>query len=168
DIDQTVSDTKKRYLLGDGVDRSKPLPGAVQVLGELADRFHVVYLTARPREMAVKTLRWLNDQGFPRGPVLCWDIDEYEFSATEYKKDRLDDLEDRLDHVNLGVGNAESDHTAYRKRKLFTILVDPHEPPARIERGVRLPDWAAVRRLFATNPHLYDRDLSYKTVVRWP
>ncbi len=86
DIDDTVSQTKKRYLLGDGMDRSKPLPDAPAVLSELAGRFHVVYLTARPREMAIKTRRWLADNGFPRGPVLTWDIDEYEWSSTEYKK----------------------------------------------------------------------------------
>ena len=168
DIDQTVCDTKKRYLLGDGVDRSKPLPGAVEVLNELAGHFHVVYLTARPREMAVKTRRWLNDRGFPSGPVLHWDIDEYEFSATEYKKDRLDDLKDDFDQVNIGIGNAEGDHTAYRKRKLLTILVNPDEPPALIDRGVRLPDWPSVRRLFAANPQLYEPDLSYKTRVVLP
>ena len=168
DIDQTVSQTKKRYLLGDGLDRSKPLPGAARVLGELAGRFQVVYLTARPREMAVKTRRWLADHGFPPGPVLTWDIDEYKFSATEYKKERLDDLKDRFDHVTIGIGNAESDHKAYRRRKLLTILIDPAEEPAIIERGVRLPGWAAVRRLFEANPQLYDPDLSYRAALSLP
>ena len=164
DIDGTVSQTKTRYLLGNGLDRSKPLPDAASVLGELAERFCVVYLTARPREMAVKTRRWLGDHGFPPGPVLTWDIDKYEWSATDYKKDRLDDLKDQFDHVTVGIGNAESDHKAYRKRKLLSILIDPDAPAggAEIERGVAVPDWAAVRRVFATNPCLFDPELSYK------
>ncbi|MHC4234753.1 MAG: LNS2 domain-containing protein [Planctomycetota bacterium] len=168
DIDQTLSRTKKRYLLGDGADRSQPLPGAATVLNELARRFRVVYLTARPRELAVKTRRWLADQGFPPGPVLTWDVDEYEWSATEYKKDRLDELTDDFDHITIGIGNAESDHVAYRKRKLLTILIDPHGAPTAIAGGVRLPDWSAVRRLFTANPHLYDADLSYKTSLSLP
>ncbi len=168
DIDGTVSETKKRYLLGNGMDRSKPVDGAAELLGELAKRFHVVYLTARPREMAVKTRSWLRAHKFPAGPLLTWDIDKYEFSATEYKKDRLDDLKDRFDHVTVGIGDADSDHDAYRRRKLLTILIDPGEPPAVIERGIRLPDWTAVRRLFAANPQLYTRDLSYRTELRLP
>ena len=168
DIDQTVSQTKKRYLLGDGLDPSKPLPRAAPVLGELAGRVQVVYLTPPPPEMAVKTRRWLADHGFPPGPVLTWDIDEYEFSATEYKKERLDDLKDRFDHVTIGIGNAESDHKAYRRRKLLTILIDPAEEPAIIERGVRLPDWAAVRRRFEANPQRYDPDRSYRAALSLP
>ena len=168
DIDDTLARTKKRYLFADGADRSPPLPAAATVLAELAVHFHVVYLTARPRELAVKTRRWLTDHSFPPGPELTWDIDEYEWSATEYKKDRLDDLRDHFDQVTIGIGNAEGDHKAYRKRKLLTILIDPDQPPARIDRGVRLPDWPAVRRLFAANPQLYAPELSCKAAVLLP
>ena len=42
------------------------LPEAADVLRDLARRFNVVYLTARPREMAVKTRRWLAGHGFRR------------------------------------------------------------------------------------------------------
>ena len=168
DIDDTVAHTKKRYLFSDGADRSRPLPAAAAVLTELAGHFNLVYLTARPRELAVKTRRWLTDHGFPPGPVLTWDVDEYEWSATEYKKDRLDDLKDCFDQVTIGIGNTEGDHKAYRKRRLLTILIDPGQPPARIECGVRLPDWTAVRSLFGTNPHLFDADLSQKTAVALP
>ncbi len=168
DIDGTIAQTKKRYLLGDGIDRSQPLPEAAAVLTELADRFHVVYLTARPRELGPKTRDWLAVHGFPPGPLLTWDIDQYEFSATEYKKDRLDDLKDHFDYVTIGVGNADSDYEAYRRRKLFTILIDPEGAADLIPRGVRLPSWSAVRKLVAANPRLYDRDLSYKTVVVFP
>jgi hypothetical protein len=167
DIDDTVARTRKRYLFGPGEDRSPPVPGGAEVLGELAEHFNVVYLTARPREVAAKTRRWLANQGFPAGPVLTWDIDEYEFSATEYKKDRLDDLTDRFEHVTIGIGNADSDHRAYRKRKLLTILIDPHQVAAGIERGMRLPGWPAVRRLFALNPRLYEAGLSYKMPLNW-
>ena len=118
--------------------------------------------------MAVKTRRWLADHAFPPGPVLTWDIDKYEFSATEYKKERLDDLRDRFDHVTIGIGNAGSDHEAYRRRKLLTILIDPDKDPGAIERGVRVPDWATVRRLFEANPQLYDPDLSYRVVCSLP
>jgi len=170
DIDHTVAEPRTRSLLGPGPDRSEPLPGAAALLSDLARHFHVVYLTARPREMSVKTRRWLAEHAFPRGPLLTWDVDRYEWSATDFKKDRLDDLTDRFDQVTIGIGNRGGDHEAYRKRKLLTVLVDPDAGPRGriIERGVILPDWAAVRRLFAANPHLYDPDLSHKTRLRLP
>lgn len=167
DIDDTVAQTEKRYLLGLGEDRSPPLPGAAEVLGELAEHFNVAYLTARPRELAEETRRWLTDNGFPLGPVLTWDIDKDAFSATKYKKHRLDELTDRFKHVTIGVGNAEGDHEAYRKRKLLTILIDADEEAALIERGIRLPSWPEVRRLFVLNPHLYDTGLSNEVALRW-
>ncbi|MCP4250219.1 MAG: hypothetical protein GY778_24510 [bacterium] len=163
DVDNTLAHTKKRYLFSRGPDRSAPFATAVEVLTELADHFRVVYLTARPRELAVKTRQWLAAHDFPAGPVLTWDVDRYEWSATSFKKDRLDDLTDRFDHVTIGIGNAPGDHTAYRKRRLLTILIDADAPAATIERGVRLPDWRVVQKLFKANPALYDPELSYKT-----
>jgi hypothetical protein len=169
DVDGTLARTRKRYLLSfSSPDRSPAMEAAPDVLLALAERFQIVYLSARPREMIPKTHHWLQRNGFPIGPVWTWDVDRDPWSREDYKEDRIDDLQDDFDCVTIGIGDQESDHEAYRKRKLFTILLDSDEPPQHIRRGVMLPDWSAVRDLFARNPKLYDADLSYKCEVELP
>ena len=168
DIDGTISRANPAGLFNAGPDRSTPMPRAPGTLRRLADRFRVVYLTARPRDLLDKTRDWLRHSGFPGGPVLTWDVDRYEWSQADYKKDRIDDIQDDFECVTIGVGNTPKDHDAYRKRKLFTILIAPDDRPQTTERGVRLPDWAAVGALFERNPGLYDPELSYKIRVELP
>jgi hypothetical protein len=169
DIDDTLARTRKRYLFSrSSPDLSEPMDDAAEVLNELSRAFRIVYLTARPREWVPKTREWLHRNAFPLGPVLTWDVDKDPWSQEDYKEDRIDDLQDDFDCVTIGIGDRESDHAAYRERKLFTILLVPGKPPRAVKRGVRLPDWPAVRDLFARNPHLYERDEVSKTPVILP
>lgn len=169
DVDGTLARTQKRYLIStSSPDRSPALEAAPEVLVALSEHFQIVYLTARPREMISKTHQWLQRNGFPVGPVWTWDVDRDPWSRADYKEHRIDDLQDEFDCVTIGIGDQKSDHEAYQERKLFTILLDSDERPRHIRRGVMLPDWTAVRELFARNPQLYDADLSYKCEVELP
>jgi hypothetical protein len=168
DIDDTLCQTRVLALLADNDDPSPPLPGAPETLQILSRRFHIVYLTGRPREMIPKTRRWLEKNQFPVGPVLTWDIDKYPWSQADYKKKRIDKLQDDFENVTIGIGNTEKDYQAYRKRKLFSIILTGKGSSERTKNGVHVPDWSALRRLFALNPHLYGENLSYKTPVILP
>ncbi len=168
DIDDTICRTYKWSLLSSGEDPSPPMAGAVEVLRELSKEFRIVYLTARPREIVPKTRRWLERNGFPTGPVLTWDVDKYPWSQGDYKKERIDQIQDDFDNVRIGIGNTDKDHQAYRKRKMFTILLDPGQRARYIKRGVKVPDWQAVKELFRRNPQLHDQIRSDKFDVTLP
>ncbi len=168
DLDNTVVDTRTRDLLSrSGTETSSPLPEAPEVLGELARSFHIVYLTGRPRELIVKTREWLQRQGFPTGPLLTWDMDRHPWSRVDYKRERIDDLQDRFDAVTIGIGDRGSDRTAYSRQKLFTIILEP-DSPKRVNDVVYLPDWPAIRELFARNPRLFSPELRRDEPVSLP
>ncbi|NLX04654.1 MAG: hypothetical protein GXY33_05885 [Phycisphaerae bacterium] len=168
DIDDTLARTQQLQLFGSHPDRSDPIPGAQPVVEELAKHFRIVYLTARPREIVVKTRAWLDRHGFPRGPVLTWDVDQHEWSLSGYKRREIDRLQEDFSNIRIGIGNSEEDHEAYRKRKLFTILIDKEMTPGLIWRGVVLPDWSAIQSFLNSNPQLYGEDFDYDDPVTFP
>lgn len=153
DIDDTLCQTQEGLLIGISYDDySKPLPGAPEAMRELAKSFKIVYLTARPREVLPKTRRWLENNGFPEGPVFTWDIDSDPWSQLKYKNLRLDQLTEKFNEMTLGIGNTTNDLTAYRDHGLFSILIDPKSRSQLIEQGVKLPNWTQVREFFEKNP----------------
>ncbi len=169
DIDHTVAQTQTRYLISfSGPDNSPVMPGAAEVLHTLSRSFRIVYLTGRPREMIPKTHDWLAHNGFPAGPLLTWDVDVDPWSRAEYKENRIDDLQDEFEHITIGIGDRETDHEAYRERELFSIMLMPHRPPRTLQSGVAVPDWAAIRELFARNPSLFNPNLPHDADMALP
>ncbi|MBN1513489.1 MAG: hypothetical protein JXB13_15845 [Phycisphaerae bacterium] len=168
DVDHTVANTRTRDLLSlSGTEQSQPLPDAPEVLRELARSFHVVYLTGRPRELIPKTREWLQRCGFPAGPLLTWDMDRHPWSQADFKRERIHDLQDHFDAVRIGIGDRGYDRKAYSKRKLFTIMLDD-DSPKRVNNVVYLPDWSAIRELFARNPQLFSPKLRRDEPVSLP
>jgi hypothetical protein len=165
DIDDTLCEPLFASLVGVSYDDlSDPLSGASEAMQQLAESFHIIYLTARPREYNDKTKRWLSDNGFPNGPLLMWDIDRDPWSQLDYKQERLDDLTGKFSKITIGIGNAQHDYTAYDDHAMFTILIDPESSAEKIDRGVRLPNWASVLELFEKNPQLYDLQSPDETI----
>lgn len=167
DIDGTLSDTQLVSLISSQTDASPAIPEAAEVLGELADNFRIVYLTARPRELMRKTRQWLADNGFPRGPLLMWDTDTDPWSQMEYKSLHIEKLQEDFSHVTIGIGDAQTDYQAYRTGQLFSIMInyvpDAGTSPEAIEGGVKVSDWSTIRTLFAENPQLFETNVSDKT-----
>lgn len=56
--------TKREVLLKDA-----PTPGSTRCLQELAQRYQLVYLAARPETAKAATEEWLNAMNFPKGPL---------------------------------------------------------------------------------------------------
>lgn len=50
--------------------RVKPYPGAVKTLQYISEYMDIIYTTARPKEMAFITVRWLEINKFPSGLIL--------------------------------------------------------------------------------------------------
>lgn len=76
-IDGTICDTRQRHHLIETVDfyrheemlRDLVVPGSVQCLQELAQRYEIVYIGARPSSTLPSTEQWLERTGFPKGSV---------------------------------------------------------------------------------------------------
>jgi hypothetical protein len=157
DIDDTLCQTQEGLLIGISYDDySEPLPGAPEGMRELAKSFKIVYLTARPREVLAKTKRWLQNNGFPDGPVFTWDIDSDPWSQLEYKELKLDRLKEKFSKITIGLGNTDNDLIAYRDHDLFSIIIAPKSQAQNIEGGVKLPDWTKILELFEKNPQLFN------------
>jgi len=76
-IDGTICDTRPRHHLV-GIPafyqpkemlRDMPVPGSIQALQELAQRYAIVYMGARPALALPTTEEWLRKVGFPKGPI---------------------------------------------------------------------------------------------------
>jgi phosphatidate phosphatase PAH1 len=95
----------------------QPNEGAPAALTTLRGRNYLpVYLTARGRIFTEDTRRWLDDHGFPRGPLrLAPTIVTLPGAATTaYKSDTLAELESSGLVVAIGIGNRATDSDAYR------------------------------------------------------
>lgn len=76
-IDGTICDTRHRHELWGRPEfysdkealMDTPVPGSVKCLRELADRYIIVYIGARPETQLTVTKTWLEVCGFPVGEV---------------------------------------------------------------------------------------------------
>ena len=121
DVDGTISDLPSWRVVF-RADRAKTYPGAPELLRDLAKTHQIVYLTARDDHFAAVTRAFLARHSFPPGPVLFnrWGL----LAASErdqlmpsnhgaFKLKQLETLKARGLNVTLGIGNAETDATAY-------------------------------------------------------
>lgn len=76
-IDGTICDTRHRhYLFGSSdfyaeetISADLPIPGSVTCLTELAKKYVIIYIGARPASCLEATKNWLIAAGFPVGAV---------------------------------------------------------------------------------------------------
>ena len=77
-IDGTICDTRARHpFLGtpeferpERMLADLPVPGSLACLGELARCYRIVYIGARPETARPATKTWLEQMGFPHGPLI--------------------------------------------------------------------------------------------------
>jgi hypothetical protein len=77
-IDGTICDGRHRHHLGIGTPdfyrpgailKDRAVPGSVGCLQEMARKYQIVYIGARPVSSLPQTEEWLARAGFPKGPV---------------------------------------------------------------------------------------------------
>ncbi len=76
-IDGLVCDYRQRQHLSGAPEfykrevlmKDAPTPDSVRCLQELAQRYKLIYLTARPETAKAATEEWLNAMNFPKGPI---------------------------------------------------------------------------------------------------
>ena len=76
-IDGTICDDRHRINLygtadfynEENVMNDKPVTGSVKYVAELAQRYNIIYIGARPENVHTMTQKWLHTNGFPEGKV---------------------------------------------------------------------------------------------------
>lgn len=148
DIDHTIADVSPLGFILRPNPSIRPVPGAPEALREIALRFQVVYLTARDHVFAVKTRDWLQQRGFPEGPLyLRKDTRFWDTSPREHKIARLGELRARFPNLRWGVGDVLGDIEAYAAHGIEGILFWPRGGPAPPPASRVARSWAEIAAL---------------------
>ncbi|MCB9545406.1 MAG: hypothetical protein H6706_05860 [Myxococcales bacterium] len=117
DIDGTLTlaDAELTRQIGDPTYVPRANDGALELMQAWAEKgYKVVYLTARPHTFRLQTRAWLDDLGFPYGPVITADSLVFGESARTYKRAAIQELVDDFGWIiEAAYGNASSDIQAY-------------------------------------------------------
>jgi hypothetical protein len=149
DIDNTIANVSTLGFLGKSPEEIPELPGAAAALGRLAERFDVVYLTARDEHFVEATRRWLALRKFPAGPVFFRDLSLATLSARKYKTEALAALKKAWPTMKVGVGDRTEDAQAYLANELDAILIGDDDLP---EGAKRVASWAEIEKMLAEAP----------------
>lgn len=129
DMDKTiVAEGFQSVLLGDPA----PMADSPRVLHRLAEDRVICYLTHRPEFFGPKSKAWLVRYGFPPGPVLLAGTSEFLRGSGAFKAERLAELREMFENVEIGIGDKISDAQAYHENGMRAFLIiHPPDPPTR-------------------------------------
>ncbi len=117
DIDATLTASDEELILEitDSSYVPKEMTGARAMTTAWAEKgYLVVYITARPHVMRPETRRWLEQQGFPQGPLITANGVVFGDAAAAYKQAWVERILDELAWtVVAAYGNADSDIAAF-------------------------------------------------------
>ena len=134
-IDGTICDRSAQLgLLGerafyerDAIMADAVVPGSVACLRELATRYRIVYMGARPAWSRSATEEWLEASGFPLGPV--------HLAATHAERLAIvRRLRDEMEFA-AGIGDRWDDNELHLELGCLSIILKEHAG-----------DWDTVRR----------------------
>jgi hypothetical protein len=138
-------------ILGIGSDGSRPFDDAARTLRELAKKYDILYLSARPASVAHRTRRWLNANDFPAGPVLgSRNLIDF-FAQTNFKKKTLARLQRERGNMLIGIGDRPRDAEAYRANQMLPIVVNPCSGGKFHPNELVFETWDDVARFFQAN-----------------
>ena len=133
-IDGTICDASQRYHLGIGTPefyrreemlKDAAVPGSVQCLQELAQRYQLIYIGARPVSTLPYTEEWLAQSGFPKGHICLGETPAERLALVR-------DLREKFDFV-AGVGDRWDDNQLHLEIGCLSIILQEHAG-----------DWAGV------------------------
>jgi hypothetical protein len=134
DIDHTIADVSTLGLLTTAPENIPALPGAVEALKKLSQKYLIVYLTARDDSFYDATKQWLALKGFPQGPVFFSDLSKTAFigSAGEFKARRLTQWRKAGLNLQVGIGDRNEDAIACLAigMRAFILRGKPDDVPA--------------------------------------
>lgn len=126
-IDGTICDDRHRVNLygtadfykEENVMKDKPVPGSVKFVNELAQRYKIIYIGARPEDIHSITQKWIQINGFPEGKV---------FLATEQSM-RIKIAESILlnENIILGIGDRWDDNQLHLILGCKSVIVKEYQ-----------------------------------------
>jgi hypothetical protein len=133
DIDETLTLSDEEIFEQISDPSYDPLlkTSSVEVMQAWASKgYHVIYLTARPHQLRTETRRWLEDHGYPAGPMITAPDFVFDDTARVYKGAWVNRVLGDLGwDLVAAYGNAESDIDAYEDAgidKSVTFIVGPN------------------------------------------
>ncbi|HVP13256.1 MAG TPA: hypothetical protein VMV94_18935 [Phycisphaerae bacterium] len=152
DIDGTLSRTEyKDLILKKEDDESDPVKGARATVCRLAEDYHILYFTARPRILLTKTRTWLHEHGFPPAPLMMAPGLKQMMQPTEYKRRALAALRKEWPNLLIGIGNKKGDAEAYSASGMLSLIVrETLEKDVGIY-AIHVRDWKALGKFLAAN-----------------
>ena len=133
-IDGTICDARQRSQLGFGTPefyrrdemlKDAAVPGSVQCLQELAQRYQLVYIGARPVFTLPYTEEWLAQAGFPQGHICLGETQAERLALVR-------DLREKFDFL-AGIGDRWDDNELHLEIGCLSIILQEHAG-----------DWAGV------------------------
>lgn len=120
DIDKTlVASSFDEVLAG----TAQPMPDSKEALHELAKDNTVLYLTLRLDYFGPKTKQWLDQQGYPPGPLWVARFHGLFQGNRDYRRSRIQQLRTTYARVHTGFGDKISDAVAYLANEMTAVLL---------------------------------------------
>jgi hypothetical protein len=146
DVDWTLASTDNLNTAMGGSD-CPPLEGAAQAMRRLGERYTIVYVTCRARQLRKRTISWLARYGFPAGPSTYVDPRLFPtFDLLAYRKSVLLPLKKAFPGFAAGLGNDPEDLAAYREAGLATVLLTAKP----VAGAVCASNWGGVEKALET------------------
>jgi hypothetical protein len=124
DVDGTLTSSENAFLetIALGIEPGAQPGAAGAFAAATAAGKQLVYVTARGNQYTTATRRWLDDKGFPRGPVRLSPsfVTLPGGDTVDYKTKAIAALSAAGLALSAGVGNRASDVTAYASTRLAT------------------------------------------------
>ncbi len=126
-IDGTICDDRHRHHLGIGtadfyrpeaVLKDRAVPDSVACLQELARKYQVVYIGARPVSSLPQTEEWLARVGFPKGPVYLAPTQKERLALVRQLRRRHD--------FAAGVGDRWDDNELHLEIGCLSIILEEY------------------------------------------
>ncbi|HIJ73604.1 MAG TPA: hypothetical protein HPP83_05825 [Candidatus Hydrogenedentes bacterium] len=126
-IDGTICDRRSQLsVLGspafyerEAILKDLAVPGSVECMQALAERYQIVYIGARPPSALPYTQEWLRKTGFPEGPVHLANTREERLAIAR-------DLRETFDFL-AGIGDRWDDNELHLEIGCLSIIAKEHE-----------------------------------------
>lgn len=126
-LDGTICDTRARHhLLGtpEFYERNRILadqtvPGSVECLNKLSQRYEIAYIGARPATVRLHTEEWLEKNGYPKGALYLAETQEGRLSL-------IKEMTGKFDFI-AGIGDRWDDNELHSDIGCLSIILEEYE-----------------------------------------
>ena len=123
DMDGTiVGSSFARVLLGG----AQAVPGSQPAIQQIAQKYGIIYLTARPDMLTRNSKTWLAQNSYPLGPLMLSSGTAFLQSGT-FKAAKLDSIRKAFPNTSVGIGDKPSDAQAYVTNGMAAYLMPKYD-----------------------------------------